>query len=614
MSNRKVFLNNYIISLNERTRNEKNGLKIGFDWIIYNLAINKNWKPISLPFFRSEDEQNFITKTGAQFGIDMAFYDCDKDELLIFVLKDEKLNNSNWTKEKFDSDIRMASAPDLKSLTEFKIASIRIILAYNKDEDDNGIELFERLVQTLPKKIEPNIHVEYERWNITRIVDEIDNSLITPDLLPQHLTSLLNYVCAQVHDFNYGSEEWEKQLIPNWKNFIKTLLTDSPDDKRIRLIPVSLLIVYEHRKESPDSYAGWIDLIEWAMLAVWDRFAKTEDIKIKDIIITELWYLFYFSELEKYLTTNEKVFHCEHGLHSRKRAGLLSALNDSYLAFWLIGRLGIYNLGVQELLPADPQSRDENFNKLISLNYSRIHNLLKNNPAALRPLIDLHHIELYLIWLIIYQSDRDDTLFSWLSELESRLVVRRLGFNKIPFIEGRNRLDLVAEYSATGEKPDEFVDSSSYMLMMILELTFCLPDDERDLLLNSYHKHIIMGIGDDDKPLSNPPLEINLQSWVPPDDWSKRVFLETVTDGLNISSTNFHPEKESDNQLSLAHRIIKSIEKCEKSYPDKNEIKAPQSAYILACIKNKSPLPPIFWRRTIFPEFFKSEQNPTVTR
>jgi len=250
---------------------------------------------------------------------------------------------------------------------------------------------------------------------------------------------------------------------------------------------------------------------------------------------------------------------------------------------------------------------------LISLNYSRIYNLLKNNPAALRPLIDLHHIELYLIWLIIYQSDRDDTLFSWLSELEFRLVVRRLGFNKIPFIEGRNRLDLVAEYSATGEKPDEFVDSSSYMLMMILELTFCLPDDERDLLLNSYHKHIIMGIGDDDKPLSNPPLEINLQSWVPPEDWSKRVFLETVTDGLNISSTNFHSEKESDNQLSLAQRIIKSIEKCEKSYPDKNEIKAPQSAYILACIKNKSPLPPIFWRRTIFPEFFTSEQNPAVT-
>jgi len=48
---------------------------------------------------------------------------------------------------------------------------------------------------------------------------------------------------------------------------------------------------------------------------------------------------------------------------------LLSALNDLYLAFWLIGRLGIYNLGVQELLPVDPQTRDENFNKLISLNY-----------------------------------------------------------------------------------------------------------------------------------------------------------------------------------------------------------------------------------------------------
>ena len=93
MSNRKTFINSYILSLKERTRNEKKGLQIGFDWIIYNLGIAKNWVPTNLPFFRSISENNFITKTGAQFGIDMAFL--AGNELIIFVLKDEELNNKN---------------------------------------------------------------------------------------------------------------------------------------------------------------------------------------------------------------------------------------------------------------------------------------------------------------------------------------------------------------------------------------------------------------------------------------------------------------------------------------------------------------------------------------
>ena len=36
------FLSNYLTSLLERTRKEKKGIKIGFDWVIYNLAIAKN--------------------------------------------------------------------------------------------------------------------------------------------------------------------------------------------------------------------------------------------------------------------------------------------------------------------------------------------------------------------------------------------------------------------------------------------------------------------------------------------------------------------------------------------------------------------------------------------
>jgi hypothetical protein len=89
------------MSLLERTRQEKGSLKIGFDWVIYNLAIARDWTPIRLPFIRQFDGESPKTKV----GIDMSFVLPSKDTLVILVLKDEALTYSNWVTHKFDSDL-----------------------------------------------------------------------------------------------------------------------------------------------------------------------------------------------------------------------------------------------------------------------------------------------------------------------------------------------------------------------------------------------------------------------------------------------------------------------------------------------------------------------------
>jgi hypothetical protein len=606
MTNRKIFIQNYILSLKERTRNEKMGIQIGFDWIIYNLGLAKDWIPINLPFFRSADAKDFLTKTGAQFGVDMAFI--NNDELLIFVLKDEKLNNSNWTKHNFDSDIRMAAAPDLTICEGHVITSVKIILAYNKDEDDNGVGLFDRLIATFPSTISNGVNLRFDRWNITEIVDQVNNLLITPELLPQHLSSMLSYICAQVKDFTYGSEEWEKQLIPNWKNFLKILLSGKIDERRLRMVPVSLFIINNFGNTNRAFPAGWIDLIEWAMLAIWAKFEEL-DITLKQIMFAELWHSFYLTELEKYLITNAPSFYVEHGILSPPGVDNLSSLNDAFLTYWLIGRIGILHIGFQELLPREENKTDELLSKLILRSYEWIENILKNNPAAYRPLVDLNHIELYIIWMIVYQTDNKEFMKEWLSELESRLIVRRIGNSKIPFIEGRNRYDLVAEYSASfshlQKKPDEFVDSSSYLILMLLELMFALNEKDRDIMTQNYYKHIVNGLGDDNKPLSDPPYQIDLQSWIPPEDWTKRIYANRVMDGISISIPAFDP----DSGPKVSEKLKATVVNMEQQFPRKIIFANPLSSYILACIKNKSPLPPIFWRGSIFPELFTDKNE-----
>ena len=300
-SNFTSFLSNYLTSLLERTRVEKRGLKIGFDWVIYNLAIAKNWTPVRLPFFREPSPETPKTKSEAELGIDFAFLHDNSKELVIFVLKDEALNNSNWKQHNFYTDLQMASTVDLEQLGLESIKKINIILAYNKDEDRIGIQHFEQTTRSFGKTRLDGVALFYERWNLTKLTEEIESNLLTPELIPQHLSSALQYICLQVGDFDFGSPEWENQLLPQWKYFLNKVLEQPIDERKLQLVPISLLIIHKYRKDTPNSYPGWIDLIEWAMLALWDTCRDLQEIKLKNIVFN-IWVQLYIGELDRYFT------------------------------------------------------------------------------------------------------------------------------------------------------------------------------------------------------------------------------------------------------------------------------------------------------------------------
>ena len=358
------FLTNYLMSLLERTRDEQTGIKIGFDWVVYNLAIAKNWTPIRLPFFRAPSPETPKTKSEAEFGIDLAFLSEKDQELIIFVLKDEALTNRNWTNHNFDPDLRMASTVDLKQSGLESVGKVKIILAYNKDEDNTGIEHFERITQALGETRGDGVKLTFERWNLTRLVEEVRSNLLTSELMPQHLSSALQYICLQVSDFDFGSAEWENQLVPQWRYFLNKALEPPIDERKLRLVPVALMIIHEYRKKTPNSYPGWIDLIEWAMLALWDRYRDLEAQELK-AIVAKIWLQFYVAELKRYFFEIQDALTTEHGLAGRDRGrdiGQLGAVRDAYIAYWHLGRLGILNYAPQQFWDTQGKHR-ENFKK-----------------------------------------------------------------------------------------------------------------------------------------------------------------------------------------------------------------------------------------------------------
>jgi len=600
------FLTEYIVSLKERTRDEQNKeqgtilRKVGIDWVIYQLGISKGWFPKRLPFYRSPNDKEIglKSKVETEFGIDISFLN-EKKNLILFVLKDEPLRNNTWVKNGFVDDLTKAVYTDLSDPELSDIEKIDVILAYNKDEDRDGEELFNNFVRNQPSKVrDRNVSLNITRWNLTKIVNEIESNLLNPSLLPSNISGQFNYICSQFNDFDFNSNEWVTLLIPNWKNFLKSIIKKNYDPHAINLIPVLMIILDKYKKDSPSAIAGWIDMLEWAMLEIFAFCIQQEDRINKTNEMARVWYILYISSLDLYLKENEKVFTTTHGFSVNKFPGQfgLTATHESYVVYWHIAHLGICSLAYLELDLGEKPENYEEIEKIIQKNANLIVACINTNPAIFRPLIDLNHIELFLIWFVLYRAGRKKEIYQWLDYQEKNLLMRRLKNHAFPFIESGNRIDLVAKYAAMGERPLEYSDSTSYLILMLLEFCCSLPDKEKKELLSRYCKRIVEGKEMDDFQLAENPLD--LMAWVPPVDWNKRILTESVTDGIGIS---IGTSKE------LYDNIENYLQTIRTKYPQNFENLVPVAVYVLACIKNKSPLPAKYWRELIFRNITKEK-------
>jgi hypothetical protein len=163
----KSFVTYYLQNLSERTRREKTGTKWGIDWIAYNIGLARFGKTVRLPFLRHGSGGFPKSKTEAEFGIDVAFVSEDGSELIVFVLKDEPLTNTTWTANGFDRDLRMAITPDLGAPDLEHVTRVTITLAYNKDDNQNGIEIYDRFVAAAPTTVGDKVALHFVRWNLS---------------------------------------------------------------------------------------------------------------------------------------------------------------------------------------------------------------------------------------------------------------------------------------------------------------------------------------------------------------------------------------------------------------------------------------------------------------
>ncbi len=592
------FLTYYIRSLGERSRAEKSGAKFGFDWIIYNLALADNLTPYRLPFVRSSPTELSKTKTETEFGIDESFLSPDRKTLIIFVLKDEELSNANWSRHDFDSDLRRAAAPDLSPPDFAAVTNVRVVLAYNKDEDQAGIQLFTNSTRALGTKVGDKASLSFERWNLTTLAEKVGKQLLTPSLLPQPFFSLFGYICSQFGDFRHDSDEWANQLVPNWRRFIGDLLKSYDDERRIRLLPVALIILREYAGSNPSAETGWIDLTEWAMVSAWRVVQVTKKDSVKEAV-REMWGGFYLAELSRFYSEHEKELGIEHGLSTGGIVTDVEAVASSIIAFWHLARLGLLGLSYAELMKSETESDRTAKTNAVRLIANRLAITLSANPAAMRPVLDLQHIELFLVWVTFWRLRRFEDIYNWLSAMQSMLMMRRARTITLAFIDGRSSLDTVFEYAATGQKPPEFCDASSLLLLCILEWTFCLDNSKRDELILRYYREIILAQDSFGQSMAgeNP---IDLIGWLPPADWDQKVLEKSLADEGESQAVETFVVTANTRGSDIAPRIEAFVRQCRAVDKSSLPVGLPLAASVLGCLKLRSPLPPELWRAEIF--------------
>lgn len=589
-----TFITGYLHSLREESRQETSGAKHGFDHIILKLAEADDLIPLRIAYHRPGREGMPKPKKEHEYGEDLKVISRDGKHLTIFVLKDEALTYRNWTEEGFEKDMTLASSQDMTLPEMGLVTEVKIILAYNKDDEARGVEAFDRFVKSRPRKIGESATLTFERWNLTSLTEKVRDKLIgSPALLPEQFFRSFSYLCWQVQDFAHGSEQWREVLMPDVKEFLANVLSGNPGEKEVRMVSVALLILHDHGKKHPTWETGWIEILECAMLALWLMARKAKSDKILQEVL-RTWLGLYVVQLEAFYEKNGEKLMVEDSLSCGPHREFADAV-ASHHAYWHIARLGILGLSFLQLASAMPQKREseamvEAYQKVMHI----LAGMLSANSACRRPMLDIHHIQLCLVWFLFAVSHRNDEILNLFADIQERLVLRRRDGITARLLDQSNSWSLLLESIASGENSSPAVGRSSYLLQMLIEICVYRLGKEGEELAWAIYQHLIQGCTIDGHSFEFPE-KVELQSWIPPDDWIDKILAGSIGhEGTCVTINYFASSKPNEEEFPAAVRLF--IETTQASAPEVEYRGLPLAVIALACETHRSPLPPAFWR------------------
>jgi len=360
------------------------------------------------------------------------------------------------------------------SIPNFNHLPVMIVLVHNGTIKGNIRPTFEGFIT----KEFPN-GKGFERWDIYHLTDLFSKHLFSEYLLTDH-ESIMSFkrtlVLLDAPDYDFK----------DFKTLVDTQLSNAKNVKGRALkklfatLNLLSVVILHHSKENNNIYPAR-ECLSYLVLKVWAWILEFRFDKKKPILIEFRKLLkIHYSALDEYFRKTLPIALLDNGLYSEsggpfEEVGYPLRCMDylNYLIYYFYARLQWPSFtGTPSIVKA----------RLIHKHQKSIlFNLINNNEASTRPLLDNHSISILNVCLFVLKSrfvtDEDiQFILKYLRSILNNIMVIKTIKSRFP--EMYNNIEALNEFCAIGTRPHEYKDSSSLLITTIFEIISILNDEK----------------------------------------------------------------------------------------------------------------------------------------
>lgn len=437
-----------------------------------------------------------------EHGVDIAAVGQESDETILYLIqvKAGDIDTGMWDSGPNSVRPTLNNLLDVpfEDLTQPRLEQARkqAVLAHNGILRENVRDKFNGYIEGTFRP-----RMDFDRWDLDRLAGLFHNHLLNERILPKEYQRLLKRILVflDVPDYDLGDfKQLVHETLPDVKRLTKL--------RRMGVFGLIRLILAMMRQQCRepefDNLSPAVSAHEYALLSIWgwmwrkgffgrpflEEFART--------------YRQYIDILNQWASKIAPAANCPDGLSA---GGTFERVEYPLRFFQVVGNLGLLAIALAHLPDSEPTQL--RLRRVIDL----LINAIGNNPSRHRPLLDNQSIDIFLgMWPLLLTGHADFAKW-WLNDLLEHMVIRKRFHARLP--ELNNNIDAVIEYEATGERPIDYVDSSSTLIYMLFELRLLL--DAEDLY-----------------PLYQEAFEgVSMQVWYPPENVEEILYSRQVFEG-----------------------------------------------------------------------------------
>jgi|SRR5690554_238884 len=470
MNNNSIFIQEYLSTLKEDSE---------LDYLFPLLLKSMGYKVIRTPK---------ESKGQSQYGKDVIAIGKDENDVLYkwyFELKgyaDKNITETNFhKKDGILESLREAKYVDYEdfSIPTLQDLPTKIVLVHNGVIKSNFLQTFNGFIK---KEL---IGYSFERWDIYKLSDLFSTYLFGEYLLVDVESNLLLKKAFAFWDLEDYDFKHLKELIV--LQFSKSNNTSKrPLKKLFASLGLLNTLIFHYSKED-NNLVPAKECSKFLVLKTW-HWILENNLQNKKPVVKEFKKLLkgQFEIFDKYFQKTFSIAKIENGLYSEYGA-FFEKIGYPLRCFEYLDDIIYYCRLRNTIFESKKLERIKNKQKDLIIE------LIENNNGFNRPVFDNHSIP--IIQLFLFFSDKNclrqkdvEFLFGYFQLTIANLRIEKIRHNRQP--ELYNNIDPIIECFATGVKPEEYCDSSSILIAILLEV--CLIFDNESLF-----KQILSFIDDD---------------------------------------------------------------------------------------------------------------------